>query len=72
MVILRSKDIRGMSATDLNKKKDEIRQEFMKLRAQRSAGSAPENPGRIRALRRTIARIITIQGQKMEVLPKKQ
>lgn len=72
MAILRSKDIRKMSKSDLDKKQEEIRTELMKLRAQKSAGSTPENPGRIRALRRTIARILTIKNQNKEVLPEKQ
>jgi len=71
MAVLRSKDIRKMGSVELEKKKGEIRTELMKLKAQRSAGSAPENPGRIRALKRTIARIITIKNQ-MEVVTKKQ
>ena len=71
MAILRSKDIRKMGSAELEKKQGEIRTELMKLKAQRSAGSAPENPGRIRALKRTTARIITIQNQK-EVVTNKQ
>ena len=35
----------------------------MKLRAQVSRGTPPENPGRIRAIKRTIARILTMQNQ---------
>ena len=63
MSIIRAKDIRKLSSEDFKSKLSEIRKELMKLRAQKSAGSTPENPGRIRALRRTIARMITIKKQ---------
>ena len=41
-----------------------MRKEIMKLKAQVSRGTQPENPGKIRALKRMIARILTIQNQK--------
>ena len=63
MAVLRSKEIRALNEKDYESKMTEIRKELMKLRAQKSAGSTPENPGRIRALRRTIARMLTIKKQ---------
>jgi large subunit ribosomal protein L29 len=63
MAILRSKEIRKLSDKDFELKFAEIRKELLKLRAQKSAGSTPENPGKIRALRRTIARMVTIKKQ---------
>ena len=63
MAILRSKEIRQLNDKDYVAKMSEIQKELLKLRAQKSAGSTPENPGRIRALRRTIARMLTIKKQ---------
>lgn len=63
MAILRAKEIQKLSELECNSKLEEIRKELMKLNAQKSAGSTPENPGRIRALKRTIARILTIKNQ---------
>ena len=63
MAILRSKEVRKLSDKDFESKFAEIRKELLKLRAQKSAGSTPENPGKIRALRRTIARMVTIKKQ---------
>ncbi|MBT3940740.1 50S ribosomal protein L29 [Candidatus Woesearchaeota archaeon] len=66
MAVLRSKEIRQLNEKDFQSKLGDIRKELLKLRAQKSAGSTPENPGRIRALRRTIARMITIKGGSTE------
>jgi large subunit ribosomal protein L29 len=63
MAILRSKDVRKLNEKEFGDKMAEIRKELLKLSAQKSAGSVPENPGRIRALKRTIARMLTIKKQ---------
>ena len=66
MAILRAKDIRGMNAKDLDKQLKDLRNDLLKQHAISATGGAPENPGRIRELRRTIARILTIQKKKEE------
>ncbi len=64
MAILRAKEIRGMSDKDLDKQLKDLRNDLLKQHAISATGGAPENPGRIRELRRTIARILTIQKEK--------
>ena len=64
MAILRSKDIRSMKDADLEKQLKDLRNDLLKQRAITATGGAPESPGRIRELRRTIARILTIQKEK--------
>ena len=63
MPILRLKDIRAMSSEDRRKKLTELRTELMRLKTMIKAGGAVENPGRIRELRKTIARILTIENE---------
>ncbi len=63
MAIVRSKEIRGMSEEQVEKQLRDLRSELLKERAITATGGAPENPGRIRELRRTIARILTIQKE---------
>lgn len=63
MAILRSKEIRAMSKDDRNKQLKDLNNELLKQRAITATGGAPENPGKIRELRRTIARILTIQHE---------
>lgn len=63
MAILRAKEIREMSDEQVGKQLKDLRNELLKERAITATGGAPENPGRIRELRRTIARILTIQKE---------
>jgi large subunit ribosomal protein L29 len=63
MAIVRAKEIRGMSDDQVEKQLKDLRNELLKERAITSTGGAPENPGRIRELRRTIARILTIRKE---------
>jgi large subunit ribosomal protein L29 len=45
------------------KKVEELRTELVKLRKNVKSGGSIENPARIREIRRTIARILTIQNE---------
>ncbi len=60
MPILRMQEIREMSAEERARRLDELRTELSKLRTMISAGGSVENPGRVRALRRTIAQMMTV------------
>lgn len=51
-----------MSSRERAEKLDELRAELLREHGVKAAGGAPKNPGRIRALRKTIARILTIAG----------
>jgi large subunit ribosomal protein L29 len=64
MAILKAKEIRTMKDADLEKQLKDLRNDLLKQRAITATGGAPESPGRIRELRRTIARILTIQNEK--------
>jgi large subunit ribosomal protein L29 len=64
MVILRSKEIRVMDLEDIQKKLDELKAEYSKNISKSSASGVNENPGNIRELKRTIARVITIMNEK--------
>jgi large subunit ribosomal protein L29 len=63
MAIVRAKEVREMSDEQIKKQLKDLRNELLKERAITATGGAPENPGRIRELRRTIARILTIQKE---------
>ncbi|UCG95565.1 MAG: 50S ribosomal protein L29 [archaeon] len=66
MAILRTKEIRKMTETEMEKKMKEMRLELSKKRAQIIVGGAPENAGRIREIKKTIARIKTVMNEKDE------
>lgn len=59
---MKTHEIREMSAEDLLDELDDLEKELIKEKAIASSGS-PENPGRIREIRRTIARIKTIMKE---------
>jgi large subunit ribosomal protein L29 len=64
MAILRTKDIRKLGDTELEKKLDELRLELAKERANISIGASVTSPGRIKEIRKTIARIQTMRKAK--------
>lgn len=66
MPILRLKDIRDMSSEERIKKVNELRTELASLRTMVEAGGSIDNPTRIRELRRTIARLLTIEAEEMK------
>ena len=66
MPILRMKDIQAMSSEEQGKKLDELRTELMRLKTMIGAGGSIENPARIRELRKTIARILTVENEKKQ------
>ncbi|HEY6585995.1 MAG TPA: 50S ribosomal protein L29, partial [Candidatus Methanoperedens sp.] len=64
MAILRSDEIRKMNNDERQEELDKILMELIRERAIASAGGAPESPGKMKELKRTIARIRTIQTEK--------
>ena len=65
--MLRVKKLQDLNKEDLEKQLKEIARELMRLNAQISTGTPPENPGRVRNIKRNIARIKTILKIKQEV-----
>ena len=60
MAILRPREIRMMSKEERAEKLKELRQSLMDEMSKLASTGMAENPGRIGAIRRTIARIETI------------
>jgi len=63
MPLYRTEEIREYSPEERGKKLTELRSELVKLKAMVEAGGAVENPARIKEIRRTIARILTIENE---------
>lgn len=66
MVILRSKEIRDMEMEEIQKKLEELQAEYAKNISQSAAAGVYENPGKIKELKRTIARVLTIMNEEKE------
>lgn len=62
MAILKTKELRQMEPDERRRKLNELRAELLRLRAQKISG-AIENPGKIKEIRRTIARILTVENE---------
>lgn len=66
MPILRVQEIRDMSSDERYEKIQELRTELTKLRTMVNAGGAIENPGRVKALRKAIAKLLTVMNEEKE------
>lgn len=66
MGILKSDEIRKMSDVELLEELEKLQMDLIRERGIIATGGAPENPGRIREIRRTIARIKTIMHERRE------
>lgn len=65
MPFLRLKEMREMTPEKRLEKLEELRTELSKLRAMNNAGGAIENPSRIKEVRRAIARMMTLQNERV-------
>jgi large subunit ribosomal protein L29 len=63
VAILHAEEIRDMTPAEREVELEELETELLNTRAVKATGGAPEDPGRIKELRRTIARIKTIQRE---------
>ncbi|MCD2200337.1 MULTISPECIES: 50S ribosomal protein L29 [unclassified Halobacterium] len=63
MAILHTEEIRDMTPAEREAELEDIETELLNAKAVKAAGGAPDNPGRIGELRRTVARIKTIQRE---------
>jgi len=61
---IKAKEIRQMSENQIKEKMNEIKKDLMKANSQVAVGTAPENPGQIKQMKKTIARMLTIISEK--------
>ena len=64
MAIIRQNELVQMDEKSLDGKLVELKKELIKINAQVAIGTVPENPGKIKEIRRTIARINTLKKLK--------
>ncbi|MBU0953084.1 MAG: 50S ribosomal protein L29 [Nanoarchaeota archaeon] len=63
MAILRPKEIRKLSAADRQKRLHDLHLELAKERGQIAVGASTTSPGKIAEIRKTIARVHTINNE---------
>ena len=70
MAILRKSEIKQLNKQATEEKITELRKELMKVNSQIAMGTMPENPGRVKIIKKTIAKLIISNKNKKEE-PKK-
>ena len=60
---MKAMDIRELTDDELREKRDDMRQELFNLRMQKST-SQLDNPARLKHVRRTIARVLTVTNDR--------
>lgn len=64
MAIIRPKDLRKMNPKDITKKMNELQLELAKERANINIGASVSSPGRLKEIKKTIARMKTLKNEK--------
>jgi large subunit ribosomal protein L29 len=67
MTILYPEEIRDMTPAERQAELEDLETELLNEESVIAAGGMPENPGRLQELRRTIARVKTIQREEGDV-----
>ena len=67
MAVIRKKDMKKLNQEELSEKLKELKLELTKDMANVEVGGSVKNPGRLREIRKTIARILTEQSKKQEM-----
>ena len=60
---LKAAEIRELTPKEREEKLHELQMELMRERGAAAMGGAPSNPGRIKELRRSIARMLTVMRE---------
>ena len=61
---MKAKELKVMNESDLENKIAELKKELMKANSQIAIGTVPKSPGKVREMKRTIAKILTVKRQK--------
>jgi large subunit ribosomal protein L29 len=67
VALLRLSEIRAFNAEERSLKMKELRDELMRERGVAAMGGAPPSPGKIKALRKNIARLATVMREEGEL-----
>ena len=69
---MKAKEIRNMDKSSLNEKLLDLRKELVKMNAQIAIGTTIKNPGQVKDLKKTLAKIVTIEQEKAKHAKKKK
>jgi len=63
---MKSKEIRSLDKTATDEKILELKKELVKMNAQVAIGTALKNPGQVKKVKKTIARMLTIENERTQ------
>jgi large subunit ribosomal protein L29 len=63
---MKTSELRAMTIEELKQREQDLRKELFNLRFQQATGEI-ENPMRINAVRKNIAKVLTIESEKLKV-----
>ena len=66
MAIIKKSELKSMKEQQLKERLNDLKKELIKINAQVAMGTVPENPGRVREVKKTVARINTLLNQQKE------
>ena len=69
---MKVKELRVMNDHDLDMKMLELKKELMKVNSQIAIGTVPKSPGKIKEMKRTIAKILHVKHEKHKGGSKKE
>ncbi len=64
MAIINKQELKNLEADDIKAKVEELKKELIKHNSQIATGTTPKSPGRVREIKKTIARLLTIRKNK--------
>jgi large subunit ribosomal protein L29 len=67
-MVLKAKEIRSLTPEERQEKLEDLKRELMHERGVAAMGGSPPSPGKIRQLRTTIARMMTIIREEGETI----
>jgi len=65
-MVLKAKELRDLTPEERREKLDELKSELMHERGVAAMGGSPASPGKIRQLRMSIAKLLTIMQEEGE------
>lgn len=63
---MKIKEIKSLDEASLNEKLVELKKELIKINAQIAIGTTPKNPGQVKKIKKTIARVMGVKGNKAD------
>jgi large subunit ribosomal protein L29 len=68
-MVLKAKQIRDLTPDERSEKLEELKRELLHERGVAAMGGSPPSPGKIRQLRTSIARLLTIMREEGDLKP---